>query len=685
LAFLLVLLGALVSLALWRREGLADTHAVSPAVGEKRTLVAPETPALHPIFTTEVRDSAPAATTLVDDAVLNVLVFAEEARALAGIELRVVPEGGEPRTYVSDANGWAVALVRPGVRHTIETDAAPMRPGSGSVPALRPTERRWVPIGLKTEADFTFFARVVAAEDDTPLPAAVVEAVGTSAPGRVQVSADGSLRVTAARWLRPYLIVRAEGRPEYTVPVTSGFETAAEAQRVRLPRAAALRVFAVDVGTGPLADVPVRAFVRGADTVMGERRGLGRAARPDVVWEGRTDVWGLCELEGLHPGLPVHVEVRAPGRAAKAPPPIFLEPGALRQRDYVFGRGGGIGGHVVDQAGAPVPGLALLCKPGAASNKPWFQGSAGALSRCVTDGSGRFLFEDLGAGDWWVGPLPRELSEPAREDMVAPVAERVQLERDESRVELTLRVTRGLFIRGQVRAAAGVDVLEVQPVCGAVDGAARASTVPLVDGAFVLGPLAPGTYWVDAFVEGFVARRQTVEAGADGVTLELLVGGAVSGRVVDARTGEPAEASIFPYRTDLAGGWMEMRYGSEFDFQGLAPGAHTLVATTIDDRIGVLGVVVEAELELTGLELSVEAAAVLELEYVGAGDGVLVTVHQGAARVGGALAKPERIDQLRVPAGALTLVERDRQGRELARRDVVAVVGRATRVRLTER
>jgi hypothetical protein len=257
----------------------------------------------------------------------------------------------------------------------------------------------------------------------------------------------------------------------------------------------------------------------------------------------------------------------------------------------------------------------------------------------------------------------------------APIAERVRPEADDDRAEVVLRVTRGLFSRGRVTAGEGVDLSGAQPVCRALDGPAHVSRVRFDGAAFALGPLVPGRYRVQGRLDSCVAKCEFADAGADDVVLEFVIGGALSGRVVDGRSGEPATALIFPYRNEPSGGSIEGRRGSELDSHGLVPGAYTLVATTGDDRIGALGVEVESERELTGLEVALEPGALLELSCLGGGDGVIVTAYRGELCVGVELARPERVEQLLVPPGRLTIVERAPDLTEIARREVIAVAG----------
>lgn len=120
---------------------------------------------------------------------------------------------------------------------------------------------------------------------------------------------------------------------------------------------------------------------------------------------------------------------------------------------------------------------------------------------------------------------------------VSAAAEGVTLERGE-RGRVTLELVQGRFVEVRVSAAAGSDV---RPVAAAevtlVEGGL--SPFPLssrtaADGSVVLGPVPPGSALINVRADGFMSESVPLPRADAPVSIVLLSGGQLTGRVVDS-------------------------------------------------------------------------------------------------------------------------------------------------------
>src|SRR5262249_49751963 len=151
--------------------------------------------------------------------------------------------------------------------------------------------------------------------------------------------------------------------------------------------------------------------------------------------------------------------------------------------------------------------------------------------RCQTDARGRYSFQDVRAGRWWIGPAPTlEGSQPQPPGALAALAQVVEIPEGRPSTHLDLHVLEGLYIRGTVLDAAGKPASGI-PVEIETDTAADApSGVAGSDGSFTLGPLIRGSY--SLFAEKHGGSRSDLviaHAGENGIVLRLKKCGALSG------------------------------------------------------------------------------------------------------------------------------------------------------------
>jgi protocatechuate 3,4-dioxygenase beta subunit len=256
--------------------------------------------------------------------------------------------------------------------------------------------------------------------------------------------------------------------------------------------------------------------------------------------EGSEGEWVAMALK---PGLAMGVVDGLKARGQGAPLAITLT------------RGVELAGRVVDEAGAPIAGAAVLLAESA--------GFTGSLSRwdarsgedgwVRSDARGSFAVSVRpGAHELLVrakGRAPRALHayEPASGSPLSVVLEPA--------VEI-----RGRAVRADGAGVGGVQVYSWRALMGAPVVATTDDS-----GAFVLAGLAAGLYQVRASVEGRAfGEMLTAEAPATDVRIELKPAGRVEGRVTSSRTRQPVDRFTVTVESAQRGGVDGDIRGSEF-------------------------------------------------------------------------------------------------------------------------
>jgi hypothetical protein len=245
--------------------------------------------------------------------------------------------------------------------------------------------------------------------------------------------------------------------------------------------------------------------------------------------------------------------------------------------------------------GAPAVGVAIWLlraeRPGDLQYLRWNQEQR-VHDRVETDMRGHFTFEAVKAGDWRVGPAPRENRWTGNETVSVrepiPLARFVQILEGEERVEVGLEVQRGLMITGRVVGPAG------KTVSGARVQTRGVSATCEPGGEFLIGPFAPGEYEL----VGSASRRSghadsqrvLARAGEAEVVLTLRVSGGIAG-VVLGREGLPTKAAVEivaldPTETPVYRVSLGNRRDGTFAFDGLVPGNYHICAHDNAGNVG---------------------------------------------------------------------------------------------------
>jgi len=466
------------------------------------------------------------------------------------------------------------------------------------VEPLRAGETRDVELRLPHGADVACFGRVVAEEDDRPLRGARVARDRREGPDfamlpsddedAVESDADGLFRIDVASWKpMPVFSVMLDGYgPALLQPDLSHADPAAP-MRVALQRSAHL----VARVTGPGAAGSLRVATDGYQLALPSGAYL-RA--DDPTWIAPLDR-GRAEL-ALPPRVPLRVELILGDAEPRRFDDVTLAPGETREIELALGGGARLTGRLVDQHGAACGDVELWLAAYALAGDPREGGRAHLYSgdddrvraTATTGADGRFGFDDVAAGAYWVGPKPPRFPGAAGPESLAHLATAVVIPPDETRVEVELVAPRGLWIQGRVLDPFGEPASgeSVRARSGELGGFVSARSDR--DGAFTLGPLALASYTVASSSTKYAeADPVTAFAGATDVVLRLREAGGLRGIVVDAATGAPLASQTCVSLGDTPRVLGSTQSDGAFEHRGLEPGVYTIAAATGSGLAGV--------------------------------------------------------------------------------------------------
>jgi hypothetical protein len=538
-------------------------------------------------------------------------------------------------------------------------------------------EQREIVVELATQEDAHFFARVLSRETHTPIAGAEIQ----GGPRPLATDADGRFDLPYSSWSMQRLSVLALGYAETVVMAQPGHETPEKALVIELERSCTLVGLLQGAG-----DAATRGRLRMVVTTEGYRlttqdpSDLGAVqAEYDHTWRAEFDSTGRAEIAGLVPNAPLRVSIFAGAtRLVELADPIKIAPGATREVELKAADTCRLTGVVRDDGGAVVPEVTLwLLRAG---NSPRLHLESyerdDRIGEAKTDAQGRFTFPKVSPGTWRLGPEAKMYRDgaPIPADAVAPIAILVEIPAGEQEHTVELVVHRGLTITGSVLDPDGKGVNNAG--VGAFSNGNWTGTSCGADGGFVLGPLAPGSYTLDASPSFHkeLARSENVQAdaGTRDVVLRLRPGGTLSGRVVDAATGEGVASTIAVSQPGNKTEYIYMprsKADGSFELGGLLPGTYALAATLPDGRAGILrGVDMAVGSKASGLVISVRAGARLRVRYAGEQKFASLSIEQDGVYCSGDGVEKGTSQLFTAPAGAVRVVCRLRGiGKELVR------------------
>jgi hypothetical protein len=406
----------------------------------------------------------------------------------------------------------------------------------------------------------------------------------------------------------------------------AGHETLGSVLTIELDRSCTLVGILRDGGDGEFVLRAVTEGYRLQEQDPSLLSGLGFDAG-DHTWRAKFDVRGRAEIQGLLPNAPLRISViKERTELIELAEPVTLRPGETRELELSASSTCRLSGIVRDDTSAVVPGLTVWLLRADASRRLYLASheSDERVATAKTDAEGRFTIEKVNAGTWRLGPEAKFRSQDADVDAneIAPVAMLLEIPPGETTHSVELVVHRGLTIRGRV-----LDP-DDKPVPHAVVFAFAASTYVISnareDGSFVVGPLPPASFSLHAechpstFAHSEEARA---DAGARDVVLHVRRAGKLSGRVVDAITGEGVVAQIAVSIPGDSKGFIYMptsKPDGKFELDGLLPGTYAFAATLTDGRAGVLrGIELTGGADLRDFVVSVRQGAQVRVKYDG--------------------------------------------------------------------
>jgi protocatechuate 3,4-dioxygenase beta subunit len=380
--------------------------------------------------------------------------------------------------------------------------------------------------------------------EEAPLGTTTPLEPGTMEQGWVRSGPDGRF-VVRVRPVPHHVVLRVAGR----VPRSVRHPTPDSPMTVVLEPAASIRGRIV---RGDGSGVSAIQVVLAGDT-------------PTGMSPGRTARDGTFAFEELAPGT-YELYFHKPGTALMGSRTVTAPDGDLR---LDLGPSATLRGRVTDASThAPIVRFSVEATPALAAG-PWSYGTT------LEAGGGTFTLEEVpeGALDLVV----------RAEGFAAYRLERLTVTRGDDGSPLDIELDRGARIQGFVTAEDGSPLSEVQVSAQGEDDEAR-SAITDTRGFYDIVGLAPGRVRVEFRRSGYLTTHTTLAATdlvqAD-VTLDLglvLEGVVLSDGLGVAGASVSARSSV----VDAEGLWATTDEEGRFTLEGLAPGRHTIEASTDD-------------------------------------------------------------------------------------------------------
>jgi hypothetical protein len=628
--------------------------------------------AREPVASSTVAETALAvADTEPDVGHVRVLVRAKEdgapqahAQVKAFSTYRVTFGGGSRaannRSKVTDEEGRAELEVAPGVALKVQVIGSRMQFLERELDAPAAGESVELVFELRTREDIRLFGQLVDDESGAPLVGRVWCSTLDSTRRDVQTDDAGRFELTAGSWVPVSAKGMAEGFAPAQFTLSRGYEDPLRPMLVRLSRAAVLEAFGRD-RTGAFVDgARVEVATPSQPRPRLPASMIALPTEPASHWTSKTDRNGRAILDDLLPRTPLRVSVSADGWASRSEPePIVLEPGEHRCIDLVLGRGATISGVLEEASGSPIPRCEVWCEPASDPRPRVFDEGMHFSSRTWTDAGGRFRFEMLPAGLYWIGPAPHSRSNKLAGNYL-PLAQVVEVVDEWADLEIVVRVDRGVTIEGQVLDPDGLAARECAVFAERIDGRGYETAETDARGAFTIGPMQDGAWRLSARTlrEHAPSAPMNVEGGEHDVVLRLRRGGEIVGEVADARNGAPVACDL-----DLISSGEGNRLISstapgvgEFRLRGLAADTYTITARSRDKRIGITrGIVVREGERVDDVRVELVAGAELSLIYEGPADRAICRVLFDGTPVQAVLVRPGESEKVLVPPGRIEL------------------------------
>jgi RNA polymerase sigma-70 factor (ECF subfamily) len=564
----------------------------------------------------------------------------------------VLDARGELELDVPVRQPLRIALPEQGDARDISGDPAPFGGKPFDLDGIEPGERKALRIQVLFGREFNSYGRVVSDEDGQPIAGARVLSIGSDPAGDaasefatgagnharwLEAGADGmfELKLTYEQQFLAKLAILAPGRSPMLTRDRGG--SSRESPSVfRLLRNASLHGRMFDDTAQSNAPFTVRLSARCYELSSGEGRADWISESPGVSWETECDRDGRFDFAELPARARLDVRVLRGdkqvlwinGHSLDAP---ILDPGESRELELRVRTGAKVTGVAFDKNLAPVPkhGIWLLRMVIDTIYNP---GPVGVLisgdnemvvARTQSDEQGRFKFENVEPGTWWVGlePPPGNQS-PAPTDPVIPLAVQFEVPKAVPSVEVNIKPKNTLPIRGRVLKPDGSPSPDTSIALAKENDFGPQSGVSGPDGSFSVVPVDAGPWKLCAHGSWTCVDSDPVEAqaGQDGVILRLKVAASISGEVACADCGEDRllEVSILGEQIEYWAHGTAFQHGQRFEFSGLRAGTYHVLAQCEPDRVAfVRDIKVDAGAVISNVHVELTTGAVLVLRYTG--------------------------------------------------------------------
>jgi RNA polymerase sigma-70 factor (ECF subfamily) len=530
----------------------------------------------------------------------------------------------------------------------------PFRGQPFDLEALEPGERKTLRMQVLFGREFSRYGRVVADEDGLPIAGARVLSIGREPSGDagsefatdagnharwLETGAEGifELKLTYEQQFGAKLAILAPGRSPMLTRDLGGTSRGSPSE-FRLLRSASLHGRVSDDSAQPNARFSVRLSTRCYELSSGEGRADWISESPGVSWGTDCDRDGRFDFPELPARAQLDVKVLQGDKEVlwingESPDAPRLDPGESRELELRTRTGARVTGVAFDKNLVPVAKhriwllrmvIATIIDPGPVGVLI-SDDSQMVVARTVSDEQGRFTFENVEPGTWWVGIAPPDnYSSPAPSDPVIPLAVQFEVPKGVTSVAVDIRPKNTLPIRGKVLKPDGTPLADAGIYVFKSDDSGPGSGRSGPDGSFEIVPTDPGTWKLRAWApdQGF-ADSPVIEARAGdvGVLLRLVPGAGISGHLFGSGSEDHASVEIQFFGRGMDGdGFIRGTVGQEFEFSPLPAGTYDLFAVCEPDRVGLVrGIVTKTGAGTGNVRVELSTAAVLVVKYVGMG------------------------------------------------------------------
>ncbi|HTF89232.1 MAG TPA: sigma-70 family RNA polymerase sigma factor [Planctomycetota bacterium] len=680
-AVLLLAVAGLGWRALQPPESSESSRALVP-VAEASLAAKDESVAVMPVAgeTAENRSAAPAIPTAAflpgaafGERTLDVICRArEDHRPLEGLVVRVAgekwvtldPSGAtNSRSPTTGADGRARLRLHadgPWIITALDPDNAVSRE-SLEIETFPAGTTREITIEHSTREDRVFFGRVFERDGGEPIAGAQLLLEATKQLV-TSTDAEGRFELPFGSWGSRHFGVVAEGHAGAWFGPDDDHASAETAFELPLDRGAELII--------QFTGIPGSAWRESSAVLSTAMNHQIRSSKRHLVWRGGDRKWnqdcddaGRVRFTDLPPWVPLALTWSGKSRGLQAFQPLTLEPGEKRSIEVSIDSGCRIEGWVRKASGEPLAAMTILLLPDGTNRDELMQegDSRQVVKSAISASDGSFVIERVAPGAWRLGPAveSRQNLGTANAKRVAPLALRLEIADTELLRKVELILPDALYIRGHVFDPEGKEMQGV--VVTGVRSGSFLSTQSAKDGGFELGPLAQGRYELQALLPGSAGAPSlpmNVEAGTEGIRLQLRRAGSISGRLRLAQGIGPIDGHVIASRMSEDDGMQTSttQPDGKFRLGGLLPGTIHLSASTEEGLAGVAQDLVLHEGEtLEGVEITLLPAGQLSLRYEGKGTHASVHCSLGDVVVAGDGLPRGKNARFFVPPGKLRL------------------------------